>query len=390
MRKPFHSRFLPLYIATLLLVFHTSVVIFINSSFLEHFVGTAGVGTVYTIGSAVSILVFLFISRVLHAVGNYRLTMSLLVINLIAVMGMAFADSLRVAVPLFIVSTIAVTLIFFNLDVFMEKQIGEGENGTGSKRGLLLALASLIGAVSPLISTSLVIESTESFTYPYLVSALTLIPVIGIIAFYFKDFEDPKYNEIKVFDAIRSFWINLNLRATLICQFSLQLFFMFMVVYSPLYLVDVIGLSWHEFGIVMFFAQLAYVILEFPIGYVADKYIGEKEMMAFGFLILIVSTSWIAFVTVPSVLVWSVLLFTTRVGASFAEATMESYFFKQIKGSDAQIISFYRVTRPVAYVFGALAASLALLYIPFNLLFVVAAILLLPALFLTFYIEDTK
>jgi hypothetical protein len=88
--------------------------------------------------------------------------------------------------------------------------------------------------------------------------------------------------------------------------------------------------------------------------------------------------------------VWSVLMFVTRVGASFAEATMESYFFKQIKGSDAQIISFYRVTRPVAYVFGALAASLALLYIPFNLLFIVAALLLLPALFLTLYIEDTK
>lgn len=390
MKKPLQRRLIPLYIATLLLVFHTSVTIFINSSFLEKFVSTSAVGTIYTIGSAVSILIFLFISRVLHLVGNYKLTLGLLFLNLFAVVGMAFADSMRVAIPLFIVSSVAIPLIIFNIDVFMEEQIGDSEESTGAKRGLMLSLASIIGAVSPIISTLLIDEVSNSFTYPYLASALTLVPIIFIIMFYFKDFTDPKYNEIKVFDAIRSFWVNIDIRYILVCQFSLQLFFMFMVVYSPLYLVDVIGLTWQEFGLIMFFAQLAYVILELPIGYVADKFIGEKEMMAFGFFILIVSTSWISFITIPSVLMWSIILFTTRVGAAFAEATMESYFFKHIDGSDAQVISFYRVTRPMAYVFGALIASFTLLYVPFNLLFVVAAMLLIPALFVTLKITDTK
>ena len=83
-------------------------------------------------------------------------------------------------------------------------------------------------------------------------------------------------------------------------------------------------------------------------------------------------------------------MFTTRVGASFVEVTTESYFFKQTKSSDAQIISFFRITRPLAYVLGALLASLSLLYLPFNLLFVVVASLMIPAMFFTINIEDTK
>lgn len=390
MRKPFKRRLTPLYIVTLLLVFHTSVVLFLNSSYLEQFLPTAGVGAIYTIGSALSIIIFLFISRVLHAVGNYKLTMGLLIINFLAVIGMAFADSLREAVPLFLINVVSVPLIIFNIDVFMEDQIGESEASTGSKRGLLLALASLIGAVSPLISTALVNETTGSFSHAYLVSALTLIPIIILISFYFKNFTDPKYNEIKVFSAIRTFWINLNIRNVFLCQFSLQIFFMFMVVYSPLYLTGHIGLSWTEFGLIMFFAQLAYVILEFPLGILADKYIGEKEIMGFGFLIIIISTSWISFITVPSVLIWSIVMFITRVGASFVEVSTESYFFKQIDGSDAQVISFFRVTRPLAYVLGTLVASLGLLYLPFNLLFILVALLLVPALFFTLNIVDTK
>jgi predicted MFS family arabinose efflux permease len=272
----------------------------------------------------------------------------------------------------------------------MEEQIGNNESTTGSKRGLLLALTSFIGALSPLASGLLVDDATGSFTNAYLMSAATLVPVILLLIFYFKDFSDPKYSEINVFDAIRSFWVRQNIRNVFLCHFILQMFFMLMVVYTPLYLTDNIGLSWTEFGIIMFFAQLAYVIFEYPIGLIADKYIGEKEMMGFGFLILAISTSWMSFVVVSSVLAWTIIMFITRVGASFVEVTTESYFFKQTKSSDAQIISFFRVTRPLSYVVGALLASLALLYLPFNLLFVAAASLMVPALFLTLDLEDTK
>lgn len=390
LRRTAKRQLIPIYVIILLLVFHTFVVAYINSSFLEQFIDATGVGTIYTVGSALSVFIFLFISRVLQNVGNFRLTISLLVTNFCAVLGMAFATTLEVAIPLFVIHLITIPLIIFNLDVFMEERIGNDESSTGSSRGLLLTLASFVGAIAPLISGLLINPTSGNFATAYLVSAATLVPVLIILLLYFKDFSDPEYGEIDVFSAIHTFWINTNIRSVFIAQFLLQMFFMMTVVYVPLYLTGTIGLSWAEFGIVMFFAQMAYVLLEYPIGIIADRYIGEKEMMVFGFFIIAISTAWMAFVTVPSMVAWAVIMFTTRVGAALVEVTTESYFFKQTKSSDAQVISFFRITRPLAYVLGAALASLALLYLPFNLLFVVFAALMIPAMFCTMYITDTK
>lgn len=390
MRRTAKRRLIPIYAAILLLVFHTFMVAYVNSSFLEQFIDAASVGSIYTIGSALSVLIFLFISRVLQAVGNFNLTVGLLVTNFIAVLGMSQATQLEVAIPLFVVHLITVPLIIFNLDVFMEERIGNDESGTGSSRGLLLTLASLVGAISPLLSGFLIGGENSEFTVPYIISALTLIPVLAVLILYFRSFSDPEYGEIDVFSAIHGFWINHNIRNVFIAHFLLQMFFMMTVVYVPLYLTGTIGLTWTQFGIAMFFGQLAYVIFEYPIGLIADRYIGEKEMMAAGFLIIVLSTAWISFVTVASILVWSIIMFTMRVGAALVEVTTESYFFKQTKSSDAQIISFFRTTRPLSYVAGAAVASLSLLYVPFNLLFVVFACLMIPAMFCIISIQDSK
>ncbi len=389
-RRPYHHKFWPIYTAVLLLILHTFFVAYINSSFLEQFIPDTGVGLIYTVGSAVSVLIFLFISRVLHQVGNFNLTVGLLILNFAAILGMSQAESLRVAVPLFIVHLIAIPLIVFNLDVFMEELIGNQESDTGKRRGLLLTLGSFIGALAPFISSLAVDFGGGDFKFAYLISAFVLTPIIFIIFKYFRHFDDPPYKEIQLFTALRTFWVHRNIRWVFLTHFILQIFFMFMVVYAPLYLIGHNGMSWREFGVVMFFAQLAYVLLEYPVGIIADKYIGEKEMMAMGFLIIGVASSWMSFVSTADVALWIIIMFVLRVGASLAEVTTESYFFKQINGSDAQIISFFRVTRPLAYVMGAMIGSLSLLYLPFNLLFTVLGLMMVPAMFFAAQIQDTK
>lgn len=380
----------PIYAAMLLLFFHAFTVAYLNSSYLEQFLETDAIGTIYTLGSALSVIIFLFISNVLHRVGNFRLTLVLLLLNFIAVAGMAFAETLRVAIPLFLAHFIILPLLVFNLDVFLEDTIGNDENVTGSRRGLLLTLTSFIGALAPFIGSQLVNDATGSFSATYILSAVSLLPIIVLLLFFFQNFTDPPYSEIKVLSALRSFWQKSSIRAVFLAHFTLQLFFVVMVVYTPIYLVTHIGLTWAEFGIVMFFAQMAYVLFEYPIGVIADKYIGEKEMMGLGFLVLAISVAWMSFVTIPSVVVWSIIMFATRVGASLVEVTTESNFFKQTRSSDAQIISFFRVTRPLAYVVGASSATLALLYLPFNFLYILTALIMVPALFFTFNITDSK
>ena len=378
-----------IYSTVLLLIFHSYLVMYVNSSYIEQYVGENAVGSIFTIGSALTILIFLFISRVLHRVGNYRATLALLILNLVAVAGMGFADSLRTSIPLFILHLTVLPLIIFNLDVFLEENIGNRESTTGSKRGLLLALTSLVGALTPLL-TGVLIGNTQDFSIAYTASALALLPVIFIVLFSFKTFKDPKYKEIQLFTAIRSFWIKPNIRDVFLAHFLLQMFFFFMVVYTPLYLSTQIGLDWTSIGIIFFGAQLAYVFFEFPIGRIGDLYIGEKEMMILGFFIIAITTATLAFIDTQKIWVWVIIMFATRVGASLAEVTTESYFFKHTKSSDAQIISFFRITRPLSYVVGALIGSLAILYIAFNYIFIVAAILVLPGVFFAHRIVDTK
>jgi len=379
-----------LYIAVTLLSFHWAIVLYINSSFIGQFVSDSAIGILYTVSSALTILSFLFISRVLHRVGNYKLTLLLTLLEIGALIGMAFADTLRVAIPLFMVHQAVVPLILFNLDVYMERMIGRSEKQTGGKRGLYLAVMSLAGAIAPLATGFLVSNDSGSFSFVYISSALLLIPFLVVIIRYFRTFSDPRYSEIEVLGTLRAFWMEKDVRNVFFAHFLLQLFFAWMVIYTPLYLATEIGLDWAQIGLILFAGLMAYVFFEYPIGIIADRYTGEKEMMFLGFAIIALSTGYIAFITTASIGVWMLVMFCTRVGASFVETTTESYFFKHTRGTDANIISFFRITRPLSYVIGALLGSLTLLYLPFHLLFLVLAALLLPAFFFVGALKDTK
>ena len=171
------KKFTPIYAAMLFLVFHGFLVAYINSSYLNQFISENAIGTMYTVGSALTVLVFLFISRVLQKVGNFYLTLGLLIADFFAVLGMSFASSLETAVPLFVVHLITVPLIVFNLDIFLESLIGNDESATGSRRGLFLTMSSLVVAISPVISSFLIGYGDGSFTLPYFISALSLLPI---------------------------------------------------------------------------------------------------------------------------------------------------------------------------------------------------------------------
>ena len=150
------------------------------------------------------------------------------------------------------------------------------------------------------------------------------------------------------------------------------------------------GFDWELIGEILFVGLMAYVFLEYAIGVIADKWLGEKEMMALGFLIMTIATSWFTFLTPSEIGLWMVAMFMTRVGASLIETTTESYFFKHTNGKDTALISFFRITRPLSIVIGALLGSLVLSFLEMELLFIVLALLMLPGFFFTMMLKDTK
>lgn len=379
-----------LYAALILLSLHWAVVLYINSSFLEQFVSSKTVGLLFTISSALTVGFFLVSSRILRRVGNYTLTLTLAASECVILFGMAASDSMYSAVPLFILHQAIVPLILFGLDVFMEEMIGDHEESTGGKRGLLLTIMSITGALAALCAGYLVGDEVPQFGIAYAASAFLLIPFMMIIMRYFKTFEDPIYPSLEFLIGFKQFWNIRDVRNVFFAHFLLQLFFAWMVIYTPIYLSTVIGFNWEEIGQILFVGLMAYVFLEYSIGIIADRWIGEKEMMAFGFLIIAVSTSWFVFLDTAPITAWMLAMFMTRVGASFVETTTESYFFKHTEGKDTTLISFFRLTRPLSIVVGSLLGSLTLALVSFNLLFVVLGFLMLPGLFFTMALKDTK
>ncbi|MEM9336503.1 MAG: MFS transporter [Patescibacteria group bacterium] len=389
-RNPAHIGFWLIYVISVIFTFHTLLTAYNNSTYMEQFVNPAVIGALYSIGSALAVFSFLFISRVLRKVGNVRLTLWLAIIELLSLVALGLATDPRTAIIAFVVFLTLNPLLYLSIDIFSESLIGDNEDSTGSKRGLTLGLMSMAAVIAPLTMGYLVGDDSSNLPNTYFASAAVMTLFVLIIIARFDSFKDPEYKEIKVLQAIQSFWDNTDVRGVFLAHFLLQFFFAWMVIYFPLYLATEIMLPWDEIGAIIAVGLFAYVLFEYPIGIVADRWTGEKEMMAIGFVILAVASASISYMGAATVAGWMALMFVSRIGASLVEATTESYFFKHVDGSDANVMSFFRLTRPLANLIGALAGTITLLYLPFNLIFVILGLLMIPGIFITLTIKDTK
>lgn len=378
------------YVLSILFALHNVLVLYVNSTFIEQFVPRETIGTFYVIGSAVAVLVFLFIARILRRVGNVRLTIWLAVSEIIMLTLLGVTAHPALVISAFIIFLIINPLIYLNLDIFSEALIGDEEKDTGLKRGIALTLMSIAAVLGPLAIGPLVGEGGADLRNVYFVSAAVFSLFILVVLTRFRSFEDPIYSEIKVLDALAEFWQNRDIRFSLLAQLTLQIAFSWLVIYVPLYLATEIGMGWDMIGTVLAFGLFAYVLLEFPVGYIADRYIGEKEMMALGFVLLTLSIASISFITDTNPLPWIIIMFLVRVGASLVETTVESYFFKHTKGNDTNYLSFFRLTRPLAFVAGGLLGSACLLFLPFPLIFIVLAIVMLAGILFASLLHDTR
>ncbi len=378
------------YILSIIFNFHGLLVAYSNSSYMEQFTSPEVVGMLYTIASAIAVLAFLFFTRVLRRYGNVLLTLILSVIEMLALILIGLAFGQATTIVAFVVFMTINPLLYLNIDIFSETLIGSNETGTGSARGLTLALMSLAAAVAP-FSLALIVGGDDSrLNLVYFVAPAIFFIFIALILIHFRTFEDPEYQSLDVLKTLSGFWRKSNLRNVFMAHFMLQFFFAWTIIYMPLYLATELGMHWDVIGSIIGFGLLAYAIFEYPIGWLTDHRYGEKEMMALGFVILAITSSWVAFMAAASVVAWMLLMFINRAGASLVEVTTESYFFKHTTGSDANIISFFRLARPLALMAGSLTGSVALLYLPFNLIFIVLGFFMAAAIFFVIPLVDTR
>lgn len=343
------------------------------------------IGLIYGFAAFLTIIALLLVPILLQRVGNYTTIITTTLIEGIAVGLLVFAVDLPIVITFFVLYRIAHIIILFGMDVFLEKN--STEEDTGEIRGKFLTTTNISLLVSPLI-VGLILTNGDYWKV-YLLSALLLIPYLAVIS-QLKNFADPIYDKMKIVTGIKCVLDNKNISSILVVNSLLRIFFAWMVIYTPLYLHAHIGLSWSDIGIIFTIMLIPYVLLELPLGKIADDVLGEKEFLVAGFIILAVSTALIPFVTTGSIIVWSVLLFATRIGATFIEIMSETYFFKNIDGTDTEAISLFRITRPFSEIVGPVMASLLLFFMPLQWTFMPLAILLLLGIPFSLRLKDTR
>ena len=277
-------------------------------------------------------------------------------------------------------------LIFFSLDIFLEHEQGK-ESETGGSRGTYLTFQNVAWISAPILAGFI----GKNFDLPkiYLLSSLFIFPLLLNLSLIFKNYEDKLISKVRLIDTWHSLKNKIDIKRVLFSSTLLQFFYAVMVIYLPILLFEKIGFEWNSIGALLTIMLLPFLILELPLGYISDKKIGEKEIMIFGFIIVSITTFSIFFIHSPNFLIWALILFATRVGASSIEISNESYFFKQVKDRDANVISLFRITRPLAYVLAPLFVIPMLSFVSYSSLF---GILGLITLFGLFFIPrvDTK
>lgn len=375
-----------LYILGFLFAFTSAIPAYTNSSFIESITNKNAVGLIYSLGSVLSLITLISIPRFLKKYGNYKIAVSFAVIYFLNFLSLAFSPSIYFILFSFLISGSLTTIIYFNLDIFLEHD--SNDQKTGGIRSLYLTSINLAWLISPWLAGTIVGDS--SYRKLYFIVALIILPLIAIITSKLKDFKDPEYNIFNVNESIKSLNLYKNIKYIICSGFLLQFFYSWMVVYTPIYLHQYVGFDWGTIGLIFSIALLPFVILQIPAGYIADKFLGEKEMLTLGFVIIALSTLSIPFITSNNLIVWAMVLFITRVGAAIVEVMNDTYFFKNVSDKNLNIINLYRTVAPISYIISPIIATAVIFFLPFNSLFYILGFLMLFGLRFSLAIQDTK
>jgi MFS family permease len=115
---------------------------------------------------------------------------------------------------------------------------------------------------------------------------------------------------------------------------------------------------------------IPYILLEYPAGWIADRFIGDKELMLAGFLVAGSALASISLLTPTSslFLILSILV-VSRVGAALVESMTEGHFFRRVTERDVNSVSFFRAAWPISYVIAPLVGSAILFFGSYQLFF---------------------
>lgn len=357
--------------------------------YLSSYMPAAYTGLVVAGGALVALALFPLQPRLVERYGAQQLALFFAIAEMIALFALATAPGAIAAALLIAVSISIQPFLYYELDLLLEATIAE-EGTTGRVRALFLTAWNIGTLVAPLLMGAILIGS-GAYEHIFLVAGALLIPFIVLFAARRLPKGDvPKLSHMR--DTLTCIVHDRDLTAVTFGHLLLYLFFIWAPFYVPAYLHLELGIPWSELGWMFAVMLTPYILIEYPAGWIADRFLGDKELMFVGFLIAGGALAAVGFfsATTPLILILCVLI-ASRIGAALVEGMTEGHFFRRVSARDVNSISFFRGIWPLANVIGPVVGSAILFFGNYQLLFfITGGFIALVGTTTTLFIKDFK
>lgn len=351
---------------------HFFLIVYVITPYLALFLPESQTGLVVSLGAIITLAAFPLMPRVVRLWGARKTALGFAGLQAITIFFLSLSPSLPVAIICIALACAISPLLAYQLDLLLQAATASNERAADGARirTLFLTAGNVALILSPLV-TGYLLGTTEDYTRVFLAACVSLAPFIALLLLEPLPEGEPPHLS-KVAFTCGCIWGDKDLRAGLLGNGVLQFFFHLAPLYIPLYLHTVLGFSWSDLGWIFAIMLLPFVFMEYPAGYIADRWLGDKELLITGFLITGVAFAAVALITATTPL-WliALILILSRVGAALVEAMVEGHFFRRVSEQDATTISVFRMMRPLGALVAPLFASAVLLsgnYVAFFIL----------------------
>ncbi len=376
-----------LYFIGLVLACSAALPAYVQSNFLNKYISLNTLSIFFIIANASTVLSIVAFPKLIKKIGNFSLTRIIMVAHGLSLVFLALTDNAISALISIILFTVSTNLLWINMDILIEAF--SNDSSTGKTRTIYFTFINLGWIISPTLSSYLV--NLGDYQLTFLVAAFLILPIIFLFNYQRRNLKDRvTYSKEKISSVIKKTWKKKNLRGIFFVALLLQIFYNTAVIYIPIYLHQNLGIGWAELGLMFSIMLIPFLIFEIPAGIIADKYIGEKEILFLGFIILVLSSFFFFYIKTSSFIVWASILFLSRIGASLIEAMKETYFFKIVSAKDIGYINVFRTANPLGYIIGSALAMITTLFLPLNYLFLIISIVIMSGFWFVGSIKDTK
>ena len=370
---------------TFLMGFSQAVLIYVMSSYFKLATGTESVGIFYAVAYTIFLITLLNLHKLVRLWGKSNVFYFSLLAKILVLIFLIFNDPSKLSVLLLMLYMILGNIEWVAMDVIVESF--SVDKLSGRIRGLYLTIINAGFLFGPFVAAYILGKMDFYGIFVFSLIFNCFVFVFALICF--RNINHKFEQKLKVFDVIKKVVARKNILRIYYISFVLEFFYALMIIYMPIYLRD-LGYSWENIGWIFTAMLMPFVLVQYPMGILADKKTGEKEFLIFSIIIMAISTIAIYFIGTGTVFIWVLVLFATRVGAALIEILRDSYFFKKIDATDVDVINFFRTSLPVAYIAATTLSSFVLFFLPIKFAFILTGLVVLSALYLAFKLTDNK